>query len=654
MPVHTVLTVVDDLPITRAIVEHLIPLPDDVRRWIFVACAGDQRKRVNAALAGIPTVEPHVEKTKAKADARTLNDVRALAWSLRSILEAPAKGPFVTESAYLSLEAFALATSDRAHVRACLEKAGLTVADAASLSADRAPVEDEAAITRALAPFEEHFSPEVAVAARAYLEGPEGPIPEIILKAESEYYDDRRASLVYDALTGAVERWNPKTSGKLLDLWVALRGPLETDLNLGLGEDDLPPELGLDRARMIAAALEARGVAPALAVLAACSCKGASTSFLATTLLAHPEAFTAAVAVDRKIARALAYTVDILALDASPHFKDLVRAYLASHPEALGTAALLTLANYGYAANIDDAHLLNAAIDGDIPELCQVAETMETAEPKLHAGAKQRVNERWMAAADPVSFATTLRRVLDHDERFVDVNAAWGRLVDLLEANPADPFGDEPNGPTRSWEFFVIDKLPKPKGKAKARLVALCEKHGKALGSPLRELEKKAGIKRKVLPSPYADTDLDGLPEAWAKAWKTARTRSWNAEIRLPASAGKKALDAAEKTLGAKLPGDVRSFYELHDGAGEDECFRGCRLYGIEEAVAKRQWLLTIDGAPFDAAWLPLTDDGAGNHHCVVLTGPKAGTMVDFDHEVGGGRVLAKSFAAFVQSASWE
>jgi cell wall assembly regulator SMI1 len=654
MPVHTVLAVLDELPVSRALVEHLIPLPDDVRRWIFVACADDQKDRVTAALAGIPAVDPFVEETEAPGDARTLDEVRALAWTLRTILEAAVEGPFVTEESYLDLSVRALATPDRALVRARLVDAGLTVADAASLAADRAPIDDAAAIAQAIAPFEKHFSPEVAPALRAFLEGPGGPVPAILTEAKSAYYDERRCAFIRSALTGAVERWNPRTSGKLLDLWMVLRRPLETDMSLGLGEDDLPAELGVDRARHIAAVLEARGLAPALAAVAARSCTGASTWFLAPTFLAHPEIFAAALAVDRGVARKLAdQAVPRMGLEMSPSVRARVLAFLESHSEALGVEALLSLADK-YAEHIDEAHLVNAAIGGDPTEVCKLAAKLEQAEPKRHAGAKRRANERWISAADPVLFATTLRRVVERAEEGLDADVAWMRLIDLIAANPDNPFGDAPDGPTRGWDFFVLDPLPKPGGEAKARLVALCEKLGKALGHLLKDLEKKAGIKRKTPPSPHAEADLAGLPPAWAKAWKTARDRSWKEGYRLPASAGEEALAAAEKALGAPLPGDVRSFYALHDGAGEDECFRGCRLYGIQEAVEKRTWLLTIDGAPFDAAWLPVTDDGGGNHSCVVLTGPKAGTVIDFDHETGGGRAIAKSFAAFVQSASWE
>jgi len=655
MPVHAVLAVLDEVPVARALVEQVIPLPADIRRWVFVACAEDQSDRVRAALVGFAVVAPH-QDTEVPGDADTLEDVKAFAWALgAAIFEAPAKGPFVTDGAYLNLQAFALATPDRARVRACLEQAGLTCADAPSLVADRTPLSDEAALVRAMVPFDESFTPEVAAAVRAWLTGPDAAIPDVVLHAASKAYGDRRASFAYEALTGAVEQWNPRISGKLLDLWLAWRGPLVTDIHLGLGEEDLLPELGVDRARMVAAALADRGLAPALAVLAGTSCQGGSTSLLAASYLPHPEFFTAAVAVDLSKARELAWYATLCAvLDDSPRYKQHVRAFLAGHNAALGVAALTRLVT-DYADDIDDAHLATAAVDADALALCRLAVTLEGAAPERHAGATRRANERWVSAADPAKFATTLHELLEQEADAVDVEVAWGRLIDLIDANPRDPFGTTPEGSPHAWDDFVVGHLRKPQGAVKARLVALCERHGdKFTKYTLKALEKQAGIKRKAPPFPYADGDLEGLPAACAKAWKTARTKSWKAERTLPASAGEAALVAAEQALGVALPGELRSFYALHDGAGEDECFNGSRLYGVAEAVEQRQTLLTIAGAPFDATWLPVTDDGGGNHQCVVLSGPKAGTVVDFDHESGGGRTVSKSFATFVQNARWE
>jgi hypothetical protein len=309
-----------------------------------------------AALAGLPVVDrDDDEKTTARCDGRTLADLRALCWALGTIFQAPEGEPFVTELGYCNLTPRVVASPDRAAVRGALEKAGLTVGDAAELSAGRAPIDDAAAIARAIAPFEEHFSPEVAAAARAWLEGEDGPIPAAIREAESEYYASP-AGVVSDALTGAVERWNPRISRKLLDLWIACREPGQTELHLGLGEDDLQPEFGVDRARSVAAALEAGGLHPALAVLAAKYCQGGSTWYLAPTLLARPASFTEALALDREVARALAAeAVPTMGLQYSPGALERLRAFVAGRSPALGTEALKKIVELLPDA-IDEAH----------------------------------------------------------------------------------------------------------------------------------------------------------------------------------------------------------------------------------------------------------------------------------------------------------
>ncbi|MCY1057913.1 SMI1/KNR4 family protein [Nannocystis sp. SCPEA4] len=648
---HAVLATVDEVPVLRAVVEHLIPLADEARRFVFVLCADDVGERVAAALAGLPVVDrDDDEKTTARCDPRTLADLRALCWALATIFEAPEDGPFVTELGYLNLAPRVVAGPDRAAVRAALVKAKLTVADAAELTAGRPAIDDEAAIARAMAPFEEHFAPEVAEAARAWLEGEDGAIPAVIREAESEYYGNP-AGVVSDALTGAAERWNARTSRKLLDLWIACR-EVGAHLSLGLGEDELPPELGVDRARIVATALEAGGLDPALAVLAAKHCQGASTWYLAQTLLARPAIFTDALGLGREVARALAAAaVPVMGPQYSPSALERLRAFVASRSPALGTEALLKIAELLPDA-VDEGHFEVAAEGAEPLELCKLARALEEADASRFAGMLRRANERWMSAAEPAAMVEQLREVQQRDEALVDAEVAWSRLLERLANNPGDPFGDGPEGGAIMKCYFVVEALRAPTGALKERLGALCREHGSALGSLRRPLEKKAGIKPP--PAPYVDADLKSLPEALAKAWKTARKKSWAAGVRLPAGAKEAALVAAEKVLGSKLPAELRASFTVHDGAGEDECFRGGRLYAIAEAVKQRAWLLEVDGAPFDADWLPITDDGAGNHACVVFRGKDAGVVMDFDHETGCGRRLAKSFAAFLQGANWE
>lgn len=73
----------------------------------------------------------------------------------------------------------------------------------------------------------------------------------------------------------------------------------------------------------------------------------------------------------------------------------------------------------------------------------------------------------------------------------------------------------------------------------------------------------------------------------------------------------------------------------------------------MTRALSVRKTLLASGGQPFDPTWFPITADGAGNHHCVVTTGKHRGKIVDYDHEAGGGGIVAISFARYVDSAEW-
>ena len=655
MSTHAVLATVDEVPVLRAIVDHLVPLSDEARRFVFVIYADDVGQRIAAALSRLPVVDQRDdEKTTALCDPHTLEDLRALCGTFDTIFAADEDWPVVTGLDYLNLDSLVVASPDRAAVRAALQKAKLTVADAAELTAGRTPIDAGAATSRAKELFAEHYSPEVAEAAGAWLDGEDGPVPAVVRAAESDYYESL-GGLVEDALTGAAERWDASASRKLLALWIACREPADTSLTLGLClcEERLVPEFGVDRARIVAAALEAGGLHPALAVLTASNCHDmGSTWFLAPTLLARPAIFTDALALGREVARELAAkAVLTMELKGSPSVRDRMRALLACRSPALGTKALRNLAEIVPEA-IDEAHLDAAAEGADPLDLCELAAALEAADGERFAGALRRANERWMSDAEPAGMVSQLRQVQKRNKELVDTDAAWSHLLDRLAANPGDPFGDGPNGEAVTTCQFVVAALRAPTGALKQRLVTLCGEHGGALGSLRRPLEKKAGIKQP--PPPYDDADLARLPEALAKAWKTARKRSWEAGIRLPKGATQAALAKGEKVLGMQLPEELRASFAVHDGAGEDECFRGSRLHGIAEAVKQRAWLLEADGAPFDAEWLPITADGAGNHACVVLRGKKAGVVMDFDHETGCGRQLAKSFAAYVQAAQWE
>lgn len=371
-------------------------------------------------------------------------------------------------------------------------------------------------------------------------------------------------------------------------------------------------------------------------------------------LLATPKVLEAAFAESPRFGRDLAAeAVSSVWLEHSPSYVKHVTELTASHHPALGADALYKLSDK-WPRLIDRAHFEAAASDPHGERLQWAATKVETSSKK-NAGLVSVALKAWAARASPSKFSGELHSILRDEKRPFVIAAAWDALAAVLDTRPEAPFkeGD------KLFDDVLYDfaKLAKPNKATAARIATWLATHGKSLESNHRaRLAKKVGKAPKLKPLPYSEKDLAKLPPALATAFKTARERSWKAGVKLPAGIAAKDLAAAEKTLAATLPTDVRSFYLLHDGAGRDECFNGCRLYSLKDAVAQRKRLFEYarKGAhTFDEAWLPLTDDGGGNHHCVVLSGKQAGQIIDFDHETGGGRKLSPSFSAFVQGATW-
>ena len=289
----------------------------------------------------------------------------------------------------------------------------------------------------------------------------------------------------------------------------------------------------------------------------------------------------------------------------------------------------------------------------------------ESEEPSL---AELALSSYAQAVSGKVFCDRVSRAVQRSEKGTVSAKVFWAELARKLTENPDDPLGvvDEerpPRGTPEERNYFsrmtsaiyVISDFPKPTGDAQRVLIDWAEQHPSGFGHFTVTFAKKVGEAKKAPPLPYEESDLLGLPAPLQKAWKTAREKSWKKEIRLPNGLSDEAIDKLCRALPAPLPEDVRSFYRLHNGAGDDECFRGCRLYDLASAVSQRESLVSLSlRHPFPTEWLPLTNDGAGNHSCVALSGKHAGQIFDFDHESGAGRSLAKSFAVFVEKATWE
>ena len=127
-------------------------------------------------------------------------------------------------------------------------------------------------------------------------------------------------------------------------------------------------------------------------------------------------------------------------------------------------------------------------------------------------------------------------------------------------------------------------------------------------------------------------------PLAWSRL-EAVLPPSVLADLRPGASDA--ALDAAEHAIGAELPAEARVAYALHDGqrGAAPGVVIGLRLLPIAEVVAAWSlWREIVETSPdigeapsravpegvvrplyVDLGWLPLVDDGAGNHVALDL-----------------------------------
>ncbi|HEU4407520.1 MAG TPA: SMI1/KNR4 family protein [Polyangiaceae bacterium] len=144
--------------------------------------------------------------------------------------------------------------------------------------------------------------------------------------------------------------------------------------------------------------------------------------------------------------------------------------------------------------------------------------------------------------------------------------------------------------------------------------------------------------------------------------------------VTLPKGATRAALARAEAALGVALPDEMRAFYQAHDGGGDEFVVEGRELLSLRRIVNEwRVWKGLLDRGTFEAndhgqpgpgvrgawwlpEWVPITYDGAGNHHVVDLAPAAGGTrgqIVSFWHDEASRRVVGPSFLAWLSEAEW-
>jgi cell wall assembly regulator SMI1 len=146
------------------------------------------------------------------------------------------------------------------------------------------------------------------------------------------------------------------------------------------------------------------------------------------------------------------------------------------------------------------------------------------------------------------------------------------------------------------------------------------------------------------------------------------------AGVTLAKGASAKEIAATEKVLGAKLPDDVVAFYRRHDGTEDQPAVEGRELLSLARIVSEwKIWKDLLDQGTFEEndngtpgigvqkkwwipEWVPVTFDGAGNHHVIDLApapGGIRGQVLSFWHDDDARTVVAKSFLEFLAGATW-
>jgi cell wall assembly regulator SMI1 len=135
--------------------------------------------------------------------------------------------------------------------------------------------------------------------------------------------------------------------------------------------------------------------------------------------------------------------------------------------------------------------------------------------------------------------------------------------------------------------------------------------------------------------------------------------------------APKTSITKVEKTLGITFPDEVRESYRIHDGQSSDGpgLFDDWELLPLSRVLEEwRIWKGLWDSGEFKGkksksngatlkdwwhpAWIPLTSNRAGDHHCLDLApGPKGtcGQIIQFFHDDAERSVVAKTFGVWLK-----
>lgn len=156
------------------------------------------------------------------------------------------------------------------------------------------------------------------------------------------------------------------------------------------------------------------------------------------------------------------------------------------------------------------------------------------------------------------------------------------------------------------------------------------------------------------------------MEEVWRRIEMWLKANAPEILEKLEKGAPAKALAAAEKKLGVRLPEDFKASYRIHDGqSGIAIPLMGeWRLLRLDYLLKKWQMMRTlVEGGDFadyeckalgpvrpewfNLKWIPIADNGGGDYWCVDLDPPakgKLGQIITFWHTASKRERIADSF----------
>ncbi|MBI4508912.1 MAG: SMI1/KNR4 family protein [Deltaproteobacteria bacterium] len=143
-----------------------------------------------------------------------------------------------------------------------------------------------------------------------------------------------------------------------------------------------------------------------------------------------------------------------------------------------------------------------------------------------------------------------------------------------------------------------------------------------------------------------------GIRATWDRieGWLRANAPELLTSLRLGAS--KQDIAAFERQVDHSLPLELRNSVTIHDGEKTGDIgLLGPLLLPL--AKIERLWSTARHHEGWRAGWLPITDDGAGNHLFVDLTPPSGGTVgqvILYFHETKQWKLRAPNFGALLHS----